>query len=241
MRRIPAGALAPFSQFVNPAGAYGLLSERASSVAALCSSLSIMLAVYFLPLIMIDLDSASAELGEGIREQALLDGMSPAAADSAAAAGMEDAWGGMLALPGTMVLERLVMAVLAASSAFAIYRAFGARDGYAPHLWAAVLSQAGFTLVWGALAALETVLPAAAPLARPELLLGDPGTSPGRAFAFVWLVLSGCNPPAIVTVLLWGAGISAVTGRSRSNGLSTASGIYLVSLVLFSTPVFLGG
>lgn len=241
MNRVPAGVLAPLSQFVNPAGAYGLLSERASAAAALCSSLAIILAVYFLPLVLIDLDSASLELGAGIREQAVLDGMSPAAADSAAAAGMEDARGRMLALPGAMALERIVMAVLAASSAFAVYRAFGARDGYAPHLGAAVLSQAGFALVWGVLAALESVLPAAAPLARPELLLGDPGSSPGRAFAFAWLLLSGCNPAAIATVLLWGAGISVVTGRSRSNGLSTASGIYLVSLVLFSTPVFLGG
>lgn len=60
-------------------------------------------------------------------------------------------------------------------------------------------------------------------------------------FVFSWLFLSGCNPAALGSVILWGLGIAASTGRKAANGLSTAFGIYLVSMFLFAMPVFLGG
>ncbi len=240
MRRLLAGALAPLTQFVRPSGAYRLLSDPGAAPAAIISSCLLTVLVFTAPLLLLDLDSASGELGESIREQAVMNGMSPADADSAAVSGVESARGQVLALPGAMMLERGVMVLLAAASAFAVYRAAGFRDGFAVHLRTAVLSQAGFALVWGGMLALESSMPSSAFFSRPELLLGDPGSEPGRMFVFSWLFLSGCNPAALVSVILWGLGIAASTDRKAGNGLSTAFGIYLVSLFLFAMPVFLG-
>lgn len=194
------------------------------------------------PLLYVDLGPAVADLAEGVRVQALLDGMTPAQADSAAAAGVADArFGAVVLLPGSILLERVVMAVLAASSAFAVYRARGMRDSYMLHLKAAILAQTGFIIVWALSTALEYAIPGASLLTRPEMLLAGPLAPSGRLSVFAALVLSGCNPAALATVILWGLGMASATGRPPSNGIWTASGIYLFSLVLFSTPVFLGG
>lgn len=199
----------------------------------------LVVASYAAPVLMLDMDGASVELVQEIRDQAAIDGLTPAEADSAAAAGLEAAREQVFALPGAMILERAIVVMLSAVAAFAVYRAFGSKDSFMLHIRTAVVAQAAFALLWALLMALETFFAQTAVLARPELLLGDPGTQPGRLFVFSWLLLSGCNPPAIAAVILWGLGMAETTGRCRSNGLSTAAGIYLSSLILFAMPVFL--
>lgn len=242
MRPSAAGALAPFTQFIAPGRTGRLLGDPAAAASAMAASLLVAVLACASPLLYVDLGPAVAGLGEGVRQQAILDGMSPAQADSAAAAGMEEArLGAAVLLPGSLLLERAAMAVLAASSAFGVYRAWGARDRYTAHLRAAVLAQAGFAVVWALTTALEYAAPDAALLTRPETLLAGPLAPSGRLTAFAALILSGCNPAAASAVILWGLGMASATGRPASNGLSTAAGVYLLGLVLFSTPVFLGG
>ncbi len=242
MRSAASGALAPFTQFFAPGRTGRLLGDPAAAAFAMAASLLVAVLACASPLLYVDLGPAVAELGEEVRHQAILEGMTPAQADSAAAAGMEEARLGVpVLLPGSLLLERAVMAVLAASSAFAVYRAWGARDRYTAHLRASVLAQAGFTIVWALTNALEHAVPDAVLLTRPETLLAGPLAPSGRLSVFAGLVLSGCNPASAAAVILWGLGMASATGRPPRNGLSTASGIYLFGLVLFSSPVFLGG
>lgn len=242
MRPAAAGALAPLTQFFTPGRTGRLLGDPAAASSAMAASLLAAVLACASPLLYVDLGPAVAGLGGEVRQQAILDGMSPSQADSAAAAGMEEArLGAAVLLPGSLLLERAVMAVLAASAAFGVYRAWGSGDRYTAHLRAAVLAQAGFAVVWALTTALEFAVPDAALLTRPETLLAGPLAPQGRLSVFAALILSGCNPAAAAAVILWGLGMASATGRPPSNGLSTASGIYLLGLVLFSTPVLLGG
>jgi hypothetical protein len=240
MRGVLSAAGSVFSQFWRPAAAYRLLGEPGKVFLAMAASAAVIAGAGFLPGAFTDWDDLrgrmSAELTPGLTEE----GYSPVQADSIVTAeivGMKEFARGF---PMAMLLERSVIALIAALAAFGIaYSVEGRRVGkVTDFVTSSMLSQAAYSITASAvfLAALAVRLPDSVMLSLGAFV--PTGVQdPGRLHIFLYRFLSSFDIPSLAALFLWGSGLAALNGREIGWGLRLCLSVFLLGVLLVSLPV----
>jgi hypothetical protein len=240
IRGVLSAAGSVLSQFWQPAVAYRLLGEPGKVLLAMAASAAVIAGAGFLPGAFTDWDDLrdrmSTELGPGLAA----DGYTEAQADSVVSAeilGMREFARGF---PMAMLLERSVIALIAALAAFGIaYSVEGRRVGrVTDFVTSSMLSQAAYSITASAvfLAALAVRLPDSITLSLGAFV--PTGVQdPGRLHVFLYRFLSGFDIPSLATLFLWGSGLAVLNGRDIGWGLRLCLSVFLLGVLLVSLPV----
>jgi len=141
-------------------------------------------------------------------------------------------------IPVWILIER---AILASAAGLAVYALSFAVCGKNP-LWPAVassfLSMGGFMLMIAVLTGLSHVLslPSGFTWSPAEAMMSMPVT---RLSVFIILFASRLDFASLVTVYLWGRGLSVAWGESGSLGQRFAWTVYLFGILVLTLPVFI--
>ncbi len=233
-------AAAVVTQFWDTARSYLLLRERRSAVVAMAATVAVIAATGLVPALIIDWDQVDADWEAGRTPELLAQGHSVAAADSVVSSELTEMRGMAESMPLVAIIERAILALLAGLAAFGLtYAIEGTRVGRATdYITSSMLAQGAYMLVGMLVLLLVTLtdLPGAVRLDLSALVPTDTA-DPSRLHVFAFRFLAGIDLPTVVTLYLWGTGLSAIMDRPRSYGLRLCSSVYLAGLLMVSMPV----
>lgn len=233
-------ALSVFTQFWRPGESYRLLLERRRAGVAMIASVLVIAAAGYLPALFIDWEDFESGWAEVRLPELLEEGMEPARADSVLAGELEEIREMAGNLPMARLVERSIMALLAALAAFGLVYAVEGRKvgGFIDYLTSSVLSQSAYMLSSGLLLLTVTLL-RVSPGTRLNLSVLVPvGTAdPSRMHVFIFRFLESFDIPSAVCLLLWGTGLAAMMDRNRSWGIRLVLSVYILGVLLISLPV----
>ena len=141
-------------------------------------------------------------------------------------------------IPLLISLERALLSAAAGLSVFALAFALGDRKPLWPAISSSFLSMGAFMVIIAVLTLLSYLfsLPGQFTWSPAELLLDLP---PTRLSVFLLLFASRLDLASLVTVYLWGRGLSTVWDVNRSTGQRMAWTVYLFGILLLTLPVFI--
>ncbi|MBN2586880.1 MAG: hypothetical protein JXA64_10430 [Candidatus Fermentibacteraceae bacterium] len=232
--------LAVFTQFWNPVRAYRLLLDtRAAGLAIIASVLVISVAGY-IPALLVDWEEFEAQwISERVPEL-MEEGMAQTAADSVVAGELVEIREMAGNLPMARLVERGVIGLLAALTAFGVvYAVEGRKVGrLTDYLTSSILSQSAYMLIVAVLTLLVTVMELS-PATRLNLSIFVPvdTVDPTRIHVFMFRFLESVDIPSIACLTIWGAGLSAMLERNRSWGIRLVFSVYILGILLISLPV----
>ncbi len=140
-------------------------------------------------------------------------------------------------VPFLIVLERIMVSSAAGLAVYAVSFATGERKP----LWAAVtscfLAMGAFMIMVALIALISHVLslPPDLTWSPAELLMGLPLS---RLSVFLLVFASRLDLASLVTVYLWGRGLSTVWNIDRAAGQRMVWAVYLFGILLLALPVF---
>ncbi|MFO7627336.1 MAG: hypothetical protein R6V62_08775 [Candidatus Fermentibacteraceae bacterium] len=142
------------------------------------------------------------------------------------------------ALPLFILFERMFMAALGGTAAWALARALGEKFSILPCIQSTFMSMTVWVLGFAALVWISRVagIPPGFSWSLAELAWRLP-VNPAEAFFFI--VLLNLDIPSVVTVFIWGRGLSAVWGTDPSLGMRLVWAVYLFAVLLQAVPVLL--
>jgi len=138
--------------------------------------------------------------------------------------------------------ERVLIAVVAGTAAWAAARASGRKCSIGLQIAASWLSQPIFVasaIVCGL--ALDALAAPPDVTLGPALFLGGPPLQGPAVMAAGWLMLSMMDLPSILCLTWWGIGMASLEGRRNSSGIVTAFSLYVLAIVVLSLPLFRTG
>jgi hypothetical protein len=240
-REFLAGAASVVRQFVDPAGAYCPLTRSRSAIAgALTGSLAACLALFLSAGFAVDFEAAATEY-EDIRRAELADsGYAASMADSMIAAEVSLARDALAAEPWARLAERVFILVIAGLAVWGVEKATGGRLDPMAAMASAGLAQAAFVMTAAVVTLAESLT--GAPdglLANPLLAAAGYGGGAPRLVELGWLVLGNLNVPSLVSLLLWGLGLSSMLGRPAGWGIRTVGLVYLAGIALTTFPALM--
>jgi hypothetical protein len=143
-------------------------------------------------------------------------------------------------IPMAMLVERAIIALLAALAAFGtVYAVENKKVGkVTDYLTSSMLSQAAYMLT-GVLLILFVSLLDIPPSIRFNMsfFFTVDVFDPSRIQVFVYRFLESVDIPSIIAMVLWGRGLAAILHRSRSWGIRLCFSIYIIGILLISLPV----
>lgn len=143
-------------------------------------------------------------------------------------------------LPMARLVERSVIALLAALAGFGIVFAVEGRKvgRVTDYITSSILSQSAYMLIGVFLVVLVSVLDVP-PSVRLNLSVFVPVDvlNPSRIHVFIYRFLESVDIPSIAALILWGNGLAAMLQRSRSWGIRLCFSIYIIGILLISLPV----
>ncbi len=149
--------------------------------------------------------------------------------------------GSLASLPGLplfILLERMFVAALGGAAAWALARALGERFSILPGIQSAFMSMAVWVLGFAALLWVSRIAGIPPDFSwSPAELVWRPPANPAELFLFI--VLLNLDVPSVVTVFIWGRGLSAVWGADPSLGMRLAWAVYLFAVLLQAVPVLM--
>jgi len=238
--RMLSAASSVLVQFVRPSAAYRTLSDPLGALVATAAAAAVIAGAGFLPVSFTDWDQVGARLSEERAPELAREGLSPAQADSALAVELDAMRSFAGSFPMSMLLERSVIALIAALAAFGIaYAVEGAKVGrIGDYVTSSMLSQAAYSITASMifLAALAVRLPGDLPLSLAAFVPTDT-PDPGRLHVFLYRFLGSFDPPSAVSVLLWGPGLATLSGRDRGWGIRLCFSVFLLGALMISLPV----
>ncbi len=238
----PRSLTAVFMQFWKPAPAYRLMDDGLSVLSALALTAAVVILAGAVPLLIIDWDELEAEWITGRSEELILDGYSQVEADSVLYGELEEIRWRRSSIPFIGLAERIFYAVAGGLATFGAAYAAGMKGEFPAHMKSAALSQGAYIITALTLALISLALSLPSGFSWSAAAFFDTTVlNPSRLYVFVFLFASHLDLPSIVSVSLWGAGLSALLGRSVSFGLRMTWFVFVCGLLLISMPVLLQG
>lgn len=240
-REFLAGASSVLRQFFDPAGAYSPLSRSRSAIAgALTGSLAACLALFLAAVLAVDFEAAATEY-DGIRRAELAEsGLAASEVDSMVTAEISLARDALAAEPWARLAERVFILVIAGLAVWGVEKAIGGRLDPMAAMASAGLAQAAFVITAAVVSLAESLTGAPAGLiASPLLAAAGVGGDAPRLMELGWLVLGNLNVPSLVSLLLWGLGLSSMLGRPAGWGIRTVGLVYLAGIALTTIPALM--
>lgn len=232
--------LTVFTQFWRPGRAYRLLLDTRTAGFAMIASVVVISAAGYIPALFVDWNEFQSEWMAGRVPELVEQGMTPAAADSAAADELGEIRQMTASLPMARLVERGIIGLLAALAAFGIvYALEGGKFGrFMDYLTSSILSQSAYMLSGVTIVLLVSIL-GISPGARLNLSVLVPvGTmDPSRIHVFLFRFLENVDVPSVVCLILWGTGLSAMLDRERSWGIRLVFSVYVLGILLIALPV----
>ena len=142
-----------------------------------------------------------------------------------------------LMIPVWILTERIILASAAGLAVYALSFAFGGKKPLWPAIAGSFLSMGAFLVIVALLTALAHLfsLPAGFTWSPAEAMMGLPMT---RLSVFLVLFASRLDLASLVTVYLWGRGLSIAWKISTDMGQRFAWTIYLFGIALLTFSVF---
>lgn len=240
IRGILAALGSVVTQFWRPAAAYGLLAQPRWMFPAVAAAAAVIAGSGFLPAAWTDWDDLRGRLAREMTPQLAEEGYSAAEADSIVSEELRGMREFARGFPMAMLLERSVIALVAALAAFGIaYAVEGRRIGrITDYVTSSMLSQAAYCITASVvfLGALAVRLPGSVSISLGAVVPVDT-PDPGRLHVFLYRFLTGFDLPSLVALFLWGSGLAALLGRDRGWGLRLCLSVFLLGVLLISLPV----
>jgi len=232
--------LAVFTQFWRTERAYSLLLNMRSAGIVMIAVVIVISVAGYVPAMLINWTEVEEEWrGERLPELEE-EGFTPAQADSVFEGELEDLKRMRGNLPMARLVERSIIALLAALAGFGIVFAVeGQKVGrITDYLTSSMLSQSVYMLTGVLLVVLVSVLNVP-PSVRLNLSVFVPVDviDPSRIHVFIYRFLESVDIPSIAAMVLWGRGLAAMLQRSRSWGIRLCFSIYIIGILLISLPV----
>ena len=141
-------------------------------------------------------------------------------------------------LPVLVLLERVILASAAGLAVYILSFALGGKKPLLPSIVASFLSMGAFLIVLSLLALLGFVfsLPVGFTFSPAELMMNLPMS---KLSVFLILFAGRLDPASLITVYLWGRGLSVGWGETISYGQRLAWAVYLFGILLLTLPVFI--
>ncbi|MEN8209398.1 MAG: hypothetical protein ABFR50_09105 [Candidatus Fermentibacteria bacterium] len=232
--------LAVFTQFWRTDEAYSLLLNMKSAGIVMIAAVIVISAAGYVPAMLINwADAEEVWRGERIPELEE-EGFTPAEADSVFSGELVEMKRMAGNLPMARLVERSIIALLAALAGFGIVFAVeGEKVGkITDYITSSILSQSAYMLTGALLVVLVSLLDV--PLSvRFNLSAFVPVDviDPSRIHVFIYRFLESVDIPSVAALVLWGTGLSAMLQRSRSWGIRLCFTIYVIGILLISLPV----
>ena len=141
-------------------------------------------------------------------------------------------------LPVLVLIERVILASAAGLAAYILSFALGGKKPLLPAIASSFLSMGAFLIVIAILALLGLVfsLPGGFTFSPAEFMMNLPMS---KISVFSILFASRLEPASLITVYLWGRGLSVGWGETVSYGQRLAWAVYLFGILLLTLPVFI--
>lgn len=233
--------LAVFTQFWRTEEAYSRLSDTRKAGLVMIAAVVVIAVSGYLPAMLINWEEVQAEwTAERMPELISEEDISTAQADSVIAGELEEIREMTGNLPMARLVERGVIALLAALAAFGIvYAVEGRKVGrVTDYLTSSVLAQSAYMLTGVVILFLLTLLDVP-PSFRLNLSAFVPVdvADPSRLHVFIFRFLESVDIPSVICLLLWGTGLAGLMERDRSWGIRLTFSVYIVGILLISLPV----
>ena len=143
-----------------------------------------------------------------------------------------------LMIPVWILIERIILACAAGLAVYILSFAMGGKKPLWPAVASSFLSMGAFMILVAFLTSISYLfsLPAGFSWSPAEIMTGTPVT---RSSVFLVLFAARLDPASLVTVFLWGRGLSVGWNESTSFGQRLAWSIYLFGILLLTLPVFI--
>ncbi len=232
--------LAVFTQFWRTDKTYSLLLNMRSAGIAMIAAVIVISVAGYVPAMLVNWNDIE-EMGRVERLPELMEeGFTPAQADSVFAGEFNEMKRRTANLPMAMLVERSILALLAALAGFGIVFAVeGEKVGrITDYITSSILSQSAYMLTGVLLVVLVSVLDVP-PSVRLNLSVFVPVDviDPSRIHVFIYRFLESVDIPSITALVLWGRGLAVMLQRSRSWGIRLCFSIYIIGILLISLPV----
>jgi len=235
-----ASILAVISQFWDAAGSYRLLRSGRNAGIAMISAVLLIAMAGYVPALFIDWNEVQQDWRAERMPRLTEEGYSHARADSLVSSELQEMRQMTSNLPMARLVERGVIALIAALAAFGIvYAVEGRKVGtMLDYFTSSVMCQGAYMLTGVILIALVTLLNIP-PSMRLNLSFFVPAdvAAPSRIHVFIYRFTESIDIPSLVSLFLWGSGIAAMVGRQRSWGLRLSFSVYILGILLISLPV----
>jgi len=234
----PGSLTAVFVQFWKPVRAYRMMMSGRNTLGALLVTAVVIVLAGSVPLLLFSWDELELDWKAEMTSELTLEGYSPAAIDSMLTAELEEIRWRRSSIPFIGLAERLFYAFIGGLATLGAAYASGYKGNLWAHLKSSSLSQGAYVIAALFFATISMVLSAppgftwsAASLFNTSLV------NPSRLYVFVYIFLSHLDLPSVISVTLWGLGLSALLERPSSFGLRMTWFVYICGILLISMPV----
>jgi hypothetical protein len=141
-------------------------------------------------------------------------------------------------VPVWILMERAILASAAGLAVYALSFALGGKKPLWPAVASSFMSMGAFMLTIAVLTAVSHLLslPSGFTWSPAEAMMNMPLT---RLSVFTILFASRLDLASLVTVYLWGRGLSVAWGETKDMGQRFAFTIYLFGILVITLPVFI--
>ncbi|MCD4774602.1 MAG: hypothetical protein K8S15_00960 [Candidatus Aegiribacteria sp.] len=232
--------LAVFTQFWRTDKAYSLLLNIRTAGIVMIAVVIVISAVGYIPALLINWEEVETEWRSERQPELIEEGFTATRADSVISSELGEMKRMTESLPMARLVERGIIALLAALAAFGtVYAVENKKVGkVTDFLTSSMLSQSAYMLT-GVLLILFVSLLDIPPSVRLNLSCFVPVdvVDPSRIHVFIYRFLESVDIPSIIAMFLWGRGLAAMLRRSRSWGIRLSFSMYTIGILLISLPV----
>jgi hypothetical protein len=232
--------LAVFTQFWRTDKAYSLLSDRRSAGLVMVAAVIVISLAGYVPSMLIDWTEVEEEWTMERVPELMEDGLNPAQADSVVSGELLEMKRMTENLPVARLVERSIIALLAALAGFGIVFAVeGVKVGRVmDYITSSMLSQSAYMLVGVLMIVIASMidLPHSIRMNLSAFVPVDV-VDPSRIHVFIYRFLESVDIPSVAALILWGRGLAAILERNHSWGIRLCFSIYIIGILLISLPV----
>jgi len=232
--------LAVFTQFRRTDRAYSLLLDLRSAGMVMIAAVVVISVAGYVPAMLINWADVEEEWSAQRITELADEGYTSAEADSLISGELDEMKRMTDTLPMARLVERSIIALLAALAAFGtVYAVEGSKIGrVTDYLTSSMLSQSAYMLTGVFLIVLVSLLniPSSVRL-NLSIFVPVDVLQPSRIHVFMYRFLESVDIPSVVAMILWGRGLAAMLHRSRSWGIRLSFSIYIIGILLVSLPV----